>query len=273
MKQTVKMVIKNTIFVICGVIMIMSGYFVYSRIMEPETARNVATSRSERVSSYIEDDGIDKNLLRRIDFTTLQQENNEVSRWLYVPDTAIDDVVMQESVVGQYAYDKRDMYHTYNRSGSYLIPATPLNEYGESSVDAHTLILGHRMNSSNGEWQFSHVPSRWGTYDGSINYPYIYVYYPDRAERWRVWAAADTFGNDMMYQTPYRLGSDIYGTLLDHIEAQAHYTTMDKPNRETKTLILSTCHNFHLDDGRFYVASVPDMTYYYDTKTLDVFLT
>lgn len=214
-------------------------------------------------------DNHDSNLLRRIDFTILLQRNGEVGSWLYVPNTAIDGVVMQESVVGRYKYDKSDIDGRYNGFGSYLIPATPIVEStGQPSVDAHTLVLAHRMHNYNGEWQFSNVPLRWGSLEGANAYPYIYMYYSDRAERWRVWSAGDAHGYDMIYKTPYALGSREYEELLTYMEQSARYTTDAIVDKDTPTLVLSTCNNENVNEGRYVVTSVPDATYYYDSDTL-----
>lgn len=211
-------------------------------------------------------EGMDANVLRRIDFKTLKGINSDVDAWLYVPDTAIDEYVMQERRLDHYEYDLKGIYKTYNGCGTFLKPAKVKDSDGKPIDDAHTLILGHRMNGYNGEWQFSNVPTRWATLDGANAHPYIYVYYPDHAERWRVWAAVDAWASDMIYDIPYALGSDEYQSLLDHIADSARYQAVDKPDKDTRTLVMSTCNR---PTGgalmRFALVSVPDAEYYYDT--------
>lgn len=249
---------------------ISGAVFVWKTYSEYEDGHQYTESIKEHIITTVDvADDEDANLARRIDFDSLLQRNPEVGSWLYVPDTAIDGVVMQESVVGEYKYDKRNMDGIYNGFGSYLIPATPIVEStGKPAKDAHTLVLAHRMHNYNGEWQFSNVPLRWGTLEGANAYPYAYMYYPDRAERWRVWSAGDAHGYDMIYKTPYELGSEKYGELLAYMAQSARYTTDAYADFNTPTLVLSTCNNEKVDEGRYFVAYVPDAVYYYDSDTI-----
>ena len=213
-------------------------------------------------------EGFDENLLRRIDFASLQAINADATRWMYVPGTAIDSYVLQEQTVGHYEYDLKSIYRRYNGCGSFLVPAPVRDDEGNAYDDAHTLILGHRMNSYNGEWQFSNLPTRWGTLSGANEHPYVYIYYGDHSERWRVWAGVDAWESDIIYDIPYTLGSDKYQGLLDHIASIARYQAVSEPDAETRTLVLSTCNR---PNGgalmRFALVLVPDAEYYYDSQT------
>lgn len=213
-------------------------------------------------------EGMDENLLRRIDFNALQAINKDATRWMYVPNTAIDSQVMQEQTVGHYEYDLKGIYRRYNGCGTFLVPAAVRDSAGNAIDDAHMLLLGHRMNNYNGEWQFSNLPTRWGAIDGANAYPYVYIYYPDHAERWRVWAGVDAWASDMIYDMPYELGSDDYQKLIDHVASIARYQTVSAPDKDTRTLMLSTCNR---PDGgalmRFVLACVPDAEYIYDSQT------
>ena len=212
--------------------------------------------------------GIDENLLRRIDFNSLIAENADATRWMYVPGTKIDAPVMQERTVNQYFYNLKGLNKTYNGCGAFLVPAEPKNEDGSLPDDARLLILGHRMNSYNGEWQFSNLPTRWGTVQGASDYPYVYIYYPDHSERWRVWAGLDAWESDEIYDIPYELGSDKYGEMIQHVAANARYSVGDTPDKNTRILMMSTCNR---PNGgalmRFVLVSVPDAAYYYDSGT------
>ena len=211
---------------------------------------------------------MDENLLRQIDFGMLTSKNEDATRWMYVPGTAINAAVMQERTVNQYYYNLRGFNKSYNGSGSFLVPAMPKDSDGNLADDAHTLILGHRMNSYNGEWQFSNLPTRWGAAGGAAKYPYVYIYYGDRAERWRVWAGLDVWRSDMLYDIPYEVGSEDYENLISHMQELARYELTAAPDKDTRTLILSTCNRPNGGASiRFALACVPDATYYYDTQT------
>lgn len=213
--------------------------------------------------------GIDESLLKRIDFDSLKSVNKDVESWLYVNGTNINQAIMREPVVDEYKYDLRDWKGRRNTAGSFLFPALPKNSKGETPDDAHQLVLGHKMVGYNGEkdWQFSKLPSRWGALNGATSYPYVYKYYPDHSERWRVWAAVDLWGDDIVYDQPYELGSSEYENLINHIKDTCRYETPVKVDKNTRTLMLSTCNN---PNGRalkrFVLVCVPDANYYYDTK-------
>lgn len=213
-------------------------------------------------------EGFDTNLLRIVDFDSLTSINSAATRWIYVPGTGIDSYVMQESTVGVYAYSNADIYGNYTAGGSYLVPADVTDSNGEVVTDDRLLILGHRMSGFSGEWMFSHLPNRWGTISGAQEYPYIYLYYEDRAERWAIWAVADAWATDMIYYMPYSLGTDTYQELIDHVVSLSRYETMETPDSETPLLMLSTCNrDTGSADLRFVVACVPSAVYYYDTST------
>lgn len=262
--------------VILGVAAIGAAAYVYKSDQDQQhDAKVVSSVASQVVSDAVEsngdavvDDTMDKALLRRVDFGHLKGENSDVESWLYVPDTGIDEVVMREPVVNQYKYDLRDWLGRRNSSGTFLFPAEDKDSDGNCVDDAHQLLLGHRMiNWRGGDWQFSKLPTRWATAKGASDYPYVYLYYGDHSERWRVYAGVDAWDSDMIYDQPYEIGSDRYESLLTHVSGIARYTVGDMPDRYTRTLMLSTCNR---PNGgalrRFVLVCVPDAQYYYDTK-------
>lgn len=195
----------------------------------------------------------DENLLRKIDFDELQGINSDASRWLFIPNTNIDYYVMQEQKPHEYKYLYTNIYNQSNWWGSLLTPAIPDNQ-----DDAHMLIFGHHMDGED-EIAFSRLPFFVDKAYGEAR-PYVYVYYPDRAERWKVWAAVQVSQWDDVYEVPYVLGSDKYDALLQHIHDSAYYTLTDRPSKMTRSLILSTCNGW---GERFILGCVPDMAYYY----------
>lgn len=213
-------------------------------------------------------EGFDENLLRRIDFNKLWQTNGDAKRWMFVPGTKIDAPVVNEPRVGSYFYDLRGLNKRPNNCGSFLVPKAPTDSEGKEVDDGHLFILGHRMNNYNGEWQFSNLPTRWGTKDGADKHPYVYIYYPDHAERWKVWMALDARGSDMIYDIPKRIGSDEYEAMLKHAQSLSRYQTDVTVDKNTHTLFMSTCNR---PNGgawiRFVLVSVPDANYYYDSQT------
>lgn len=242
-------------------------WYIAENQREKETAVSEVRQVAEQVAPAPEPrEAFDEHLLRRIDFASLQSVNPDATRWMSVPGTDIDSYVLQEQKVGRYRYDLRNIYGRYNGAGSFLVPAATRDEDGNLPDDAHTLILGHRMNSYNGEWQFSELPTRWASADGARSHPYVYLYHEDRAERWRVWAGMDAWASDRIYDIPYGVGEEDYGEMLEHVRGSARYLIGDAPDADTRTLFLSTCNR---PNGgalmRFALVLVPDATYFYDT--------
>ena len=151
----------------------------------------------------------------------------------------------------------KSFYGRYNGCGTPLIPKS------DDGKDFRTLILGHRMINYYGskDYVFSNLPKRWGYKQGGINNRYFYTYEKDRTIKWKLWAAISTTGSDMIYQTPYKEGSEDYDRLLKHCENIARYTIGQRPDSYTPTLMLSTCsrRSDDINAGRFALVLVPDM--------------
>lgn len=208
-------------------------------------------------SEIVSDTDIDLNFNRQIDFNLLQSINSDVYCWLYIPNTNIDSYVLKEQNVGEYYYGTRDIYGRSNATGSFFIPAIPCD-----MPDAHLLILGHRMNNGS---MFGNLPAYYANVDSAFSYPYIYLYYPDRVERWKMWIACDAESDDMLYAVPYTLGADDYNAMLDHAVDISRYMLDDRPDSNTPTIFLSTCNQWSDGSwGRFLVGCIPDYTFAID---------
>lgn len=208
----------------------------------------------------------DANLFRTVDFQALQEINEDATRWLYIPDTPIDSYVMQEPEVAIYKYLWRDIYGKKSRGGSLLTPRVPLDK-----DDAHLIIFGHRINSYE-DLAFSSLRRLFADAESAADFPYVYLYYEDRAERWAVWSVSDVYGSDDIYKYPYILGTDEYETVLGLIRDKSRFENFEMPDKNTRVLILSTCNGSQGGSNvRLIVTCVPDVTYYYKTGSVDIF--
>lgn len=200
---------------------------------------------------------LDPYLFRNINYDRLKSINSDFDSWLYFPGTSFDYPVVCERYVGSYFYNMKSFYGRYNGCGTPLIPKS------DDGKDFRTLILGHRMINYYGskDYVFSNLPKRWGYKQGGINNRYFYTYEKDRTIKWKLWAAISTTGSDMIYQTPYKEGSEDYDRLLKHCENIARYTIGQRPDSYTPTLMLSTCsrRSDDINAGRFALVLVPDM--------------
>ncbi len=197
---------------------------------------------------------------RRIDFDRLHEVNPDIARWLSIPGTIVEYPVMQEKTPGVYYYLWRDMEGNKNGWGSLLLPAI------EDTTDmAHTIVFGHK--TSRGDYAFATLPK----YNSGTYYednPYVYLYYPNRVERWEIWMGGNVLGTDMVYRLPYTLGSERYEDLLGWIQSKAEVGTNIAPDKNTETLVLSTCNDRFGGDqeGRYILAAKPSLFYYYDEQ-------
>ena len=200
-------------------------------------------------------------LTRRIDFKALQSINRQADRWLWVPGTNIDYYVIYEAKEGIYEYLWKDIHGNENGTGSVLTPHVPGNR-----DDAHLLLFGHHM--SRRDLMFSNLFD-WRDKSYAMANPYVMMYYPDHSECWKVWTCANVQGSSKIYKVPYDIGSKKYAKMLKYTASMGDYELVPTPDRNTRTLYLSTCDtNMGDNDTRFILVCVPDIFYYYDTQTL-----
>lgn len=211
----------------------------------------------------------DENLLRRVDFEVLvrQHGNPDISAWVYVPDTEpipIDLPVMQEPKGmpdGEYYYLWRNVDGVEDKSsgGSIFMPYVPLDD-DEDPVMVQ-VMFGHRMR--NRELAFSSL-KYFLEQDYLDAHPYVYVYYPDRVERYHVWCGCNAHYLDEIYRSypVYEKDSESYRLLLGHVAGDlAKSASPISVTESDRLLVLSTCYQ---DDTRMLLACVLDKTYYYE---------
>ena len=254
--------------------MILSAFYVFKVKHEDEKAikeydnlvvESQAPKTSKKKKKVLKDikeeelSFLDPYLFRNINYDRLKSINSDFDSWLYFPGTSFDYPVVRERYVGSYFYNMKSFYGRYNGCGTPLIPKS------DDGKDFRTLILGHRMINYYGskDYVFSNLPKRWGYKQGGINNRYFYTYEKNRTIKWKLWAAISTTGSDMIYQTPYKEGSEDYDRLLKHCENIARYTIGQRPDSYTPTLMLSTCsrRSDDINAGRFALVLVPDMIY------------
>lgn len=198
---------------------------------------------------------------RRIDFASLKAINSDVYSWIYIPNTQIDYYIMQEPTSDSHKYLWSDIYGNYSSTGSLLTYTA-----SDNIEDAHRIIYGHHLMGYPA--MFTELVN-YKSESYTHSHPYVYMYYADRVERWKVWAPQNVLASNAVYTMPYILGSDEYSDLLTDLHSDASVTYTAKPNADTKTLVLSTCDSpYRIDDGRYVVCCVPDVAYYYDSHKL-----
>ena len=188
---------------------------------------------------------------RQFDWSYLQTANSDTACWLYIPDTTIDYPVMQEPTVREYFYLRHDFDKKYLKSGCLFIPKEP---EGFTGTDSRLLIFGHNMPD---EDIMFHSLLNYKDEEFYLAHPYIYVYYPDRVEKWQVWAALGVQNSDDLYDLPLESNTQKYDNLLTRLDTDKKYNAADKPDCNDNILTLSTCDRTNGGaDGRFVVNAV-----------------
>lgn len=208
----------------------------------------------------------DDPLLRDIDFEYLNSVSDEVLCWIYIPDTYIDFYVMQEPNVGGSKYMWHDIYDQWNGVGSVFHPA-----YAPGVVDAQTIYFGHHM-SSRSTQMFSTL-LYWAEEEYGQEHHYLYVYYPDHAERWDLFSVQETDKNDPLYEYPYILGTQDCADLLEHLKTDSLYSIGPDVTNQMRITTLSTCRDRYAGGpGRFTLSFAPDMVIYYSDIGTDIII-
>lgn len=203
---------------------------------------------SEQVNSSSWTDPMD----RAIDFDYLQSLNPDICSWMYLPQPYIDMPVLQEQTVGEYFYLTHDYERRYEFNGSLFIPASP-----GGLDDAHTLVFGHNIGTYS-DAMFSQLPRTFMSKDFAKDNQYLYMYYPDRTERWKVYTASNIMSDNLIYDIPYTIGSDDYAQLLRYVALDAIYKLCDEPTSKDRLLVLSTCNGDEGTQKRFAVTYLCD---------------
>lgn len=194
-----------------------------------------------------------------LDWEAITNGNKDAVAWIYIPGTSVNYPIMQEPVLGQYYYLDHDYYGNKIISGSIFTPMEP----GEA-VDAHFLVLGHNMKNGS----MFHTLMNYTQEDFYEDSPYVYIYYPDKVEKWHIWTMFRAYMDDPIYDTPIEMGSASHEALINSCVSKTMYKTEAKePALDEKILTLSTCNNFDGEHkGRFLVNAVLESTKSYDSS-------
>ena len=189
---------------------------------------------------------------RMFDWDYLSDANSDVSCWLYIPDTPIDYPVLQEQNVGTYFYLNHDFDRSSLRTGSLFIPKEP---EGFENVDMRLLIFGH--NTGTESLMFNSLIN-YKEEEFYLGHPYIYLYYPDRVEKWQVWATNHVTVNCGIYDLPLEANTQKYQDVINELDEGKYYDAGSKPDVFQHILTLSTCDRTNGDgaNGRFIVNAV-----------------
>ena len=187
---------------------------------------------------------------RVINWEGILEVNPNIECWIYIPETNIDYPVLRPAKWSDNNYFlKHDVYGNSSAAGSIYMPA---KIEGYEDKDMHRIIIGHNMR--NGSMFSSLVNYKDKSYWEAA--PYIYLYYPDRTEKWLIYSPYHTTQADDIYNLPFESGTVLYQQLLQDVETKKAYdTATNGPTVSEQLLTLTTCDRTSTEgkDGRFVV--------------------
>lgn len=173
----------------------------------------------------------DSNLKRVIDFKGLQQINQDIIGWIYIPETPIDYPILKNPYDDYYLY--RDYSGQYHDVGSIFMRAATQPDFS----DQHTILYGHHMIDGQ---MFGWLPNY--QEDAVLKeHPYIYIYLPGKVLMWEIYSiyqcqdATDTYRTVFEDEEDWKEWQDMTVSLC------AASALRSKIKTESPVLTLSTC--------------------------------
>lgn len=218
------------------------GFYVYSSNQEKKAAAAEKAKKAdpeetqesyERLKEQVAVDA-DDPMFRKIDFVAAQAMNPDVYAWIWIPGTNIDYPILQSETEDDAYY----LNHTIEKKEG--LPGTIYTEKYNSKdfMNPVTVVYGHNMKNGSMFADLHKYEDR-SFFDSN---PYVYIYLPDHAMRYRIFAATP-------FDDRYLLGSYNFSSqndfeeYLDELRGSINgNVNIDVPvSQDTGILTLSTC--------------------------------
>lgn len=178
----------------------------------------------------------DEALLRKVNFTAMQEEVNEdIYAWIYIPNTKVDYPIVQHPSDDTYYLE-----HTIEGVKGY--PGSIYTEGVNSKyfTDFHTVIYGHNM--KNGTMFHNLRKYKEETFFNENRN--IYIYLPDRTLKYEIFAAYTYDDRHLMYAFDYTDGDVREGYIEDILNMKSYGAIIDREaevDGDSRIITLSTC--------------------------------
>jgi sortase B len=176
-----------------------------------------------------------------VDFHSLYQINEDVSGWLYCPDTAINYPVVQ----GQ----DNDFYLSHLIDGSEGDCGTLFLDCDADRQAHNQVIYGHHMKDGSMFASLLHYQEQ-GYYD---QHPVLYYITPRQSYEVRLFAGFTTQAVSAAYNQ--RFDRCDFGDWLTEMQNQSDFQSKTTPTTSDQVLTLSTC-AYSFKDARYVVMGV-----------------
>ncbi len=160
------------------------------------------------------------------DFDALNEINADVVAWIYIPAVDISYPVVQGS--DNETYTKISFDGSDSHTGAVFMNTDNAKDFS----DENTFIFAHNMKNGS---MFGNLKS-FVRDESTIESPYIWIFTPDHAYQYEIFAAYTTTNNSDMYVVPYAENHNAY---VEKALSQAQVT--NDCDTTGKLLTLSTC--------------------------------
>lgn len=172
---------------------------------------------------------------KTLDWNALQEENEHIYAWIYIPGTKVDYPILQHPTEESYYLDT-------NIDGSKGYPGCIYTDYinAKDFSDNNTVIYGHNMKDGT-MFRTLHDYEDKAFFDEN---KYAYIYTPDKTFVYEIFAAYEfsdlhlLYGYDMDNQEVFEIYLE---SVFNTRGMNAHIRTTSVVTKEDKIITLSTC--------------------------------
>ena len=235
--KTGKKVLYYAILAILLGVFCFSGYQIYSYYSEQNASKSL---NEEIVREYtIRKTGEAKEYFE-VDFDQLRQQNEDVTAWLYLPDSVINYPVLQHGDNDYYL--TRQIDGSYNKNGSIFMDYSNASDFS----DRNTIIYGHHMRTGNmfGKLVNFKSDSYYQQHD------HMFIMTPQVTYRLELLCGAVVEPDDPIYSI-----DPTEEALAACMRRSTFQTKLDLPGEEARLVTLSTC-SYEFEDARYIVIGV-----------------
>ena len=255
-KKRIIMNLKKKIYIVLMIVFaigffVCMGLFIHNKIVEKKAEEKYEELLDMQLEQSIEESELsvqeeieEEDILttlgieipeKTLDFEKLQEENEHIYAWIYIPGTKVDYPILQHPTEESYYLDR-------NLDGSRGYPGCIYTDYlnEKDFSDNNTVIYGHNMKD--------------GTMFGELHKfedkaffeenKYAYIYTPEKIYVYEIFAAYEFSDLHLLYG--YDMDNpEIFEIYLDSVfntrGMNAHIRSTSTVTKEDKIITLSTC--------------------------------
>jgi len=203
---------------------------------ETETPRKTAEATGETAADFTELPETSEEVPKIagvIDFEEWQSRNEDIYSWIYIPDTRVNHPIVQSKTDDKY-------YLNHDIDGNATIAASIFTERRNTTSfsDYNTLIYGHNMKNGT---MFADI-LKYRDSEFFENHREVYIYTPERAYKYRIFAAYVNDNNHVLYANDFSTEQG-FQTYLDMIRSKTDgiFDKSFEIKTSNRIITLSTC--------------------------------